>query len=154
MVQYACTRVTVCLTAATLQGYVLGQYGLLYALAHEEQISRLFILNTPLALSSKLRPELAAYKSPIPFMRPGNVSRCSRSRSSSSSSSSWCLHLQHVLQAMVQLQAKVLSHVLLALQVVRLFWRLALDRRCVVLVTTLLAYTHACTSACQTLSIT
>jgi hypothetical protein len=53
---------------------VLGQYGLLYALAHEDQISRLFILNTPLAVSSKLRPELAAYKSPIPFMRPGNVS--------------------------------------------------------------------------------
>jgi hypothetical protein len=57
-----------------LQGYVLGQYGLLYALEHEDQISRLFLLNTPLALSSKLRPELAAYKSPIPFMRPGNVS--------------------------------------------------------------------------------
>jgi hypothetical protein len=73
--------------AVTLQGFVLGQYGLLYALAHEEQISRLFVLNTPLALTSKLRPELAAYKSPIPFMRPGNVSGCS---SSSSSSSSWC----------------------------------------------------------------
>jgi len=47
---------------------------LLYALEHEEQVSRLFILNTPLALNSKLRPELAAYKSPIPFLRPGNVS--------------------------------------------------------------------------------
>ncbi|WIA12811.1 hypothetical protein OEZ85_006441 [Tetradesmus obliquus] len=58
--------------ALVVQGYVLGQYGLLYALAHEDQISRLFVLNTPLALSSKLRPELAAYKSPIPFMRPGN----------------------------------------------------------------------------------
>lgn len=56
------------------QGYVLGQYGLLYALRHEESVDRLFILNTPLALNSKLRPELAAYKSPIPFLRPGNVS--------------------------------------------------------------------------------
>lgn len=59
------------------QGYVLGQYGLLHALAHEQQVARLFILNTPLALNSKLRPELAAFKSPIPFMRPGNVrARC------------------------------------------------------------------------------
>eukprot|EP00879_Flechtneria_rotunda_P020475 GHRR01021543.1.p1 GENE.GHRR01021543.1~~GHRR01021543.1.p1 ORF type:complete len:255 (+),score=70.96 GHRR01021543.1:187-951(+) len=57
--------------ALVVQGFVLGQYGLLYALQHEEQIERLFILNTPLALSSKLRPELAAYKSPIPFLRPG-----------------------------------------------------------------------------------
>ncbi len=31
------------------------------------------ILNTPLALNSKLRPELAAYKNPMPFMRPGAV---------------------------------------------------------------------------------
>jgi hypothetical protein len=57
-----------------MQGYVLGQYGLLYALAHEEQVERLFILNTPLATNSKLRPELAAYKNPIAFLRPGNVS--------------------------------------------------------------------------------
>jgi hypothetical protein len=56
------------------QGYVLGQYGLLYALQREDAIDRLFVLNTPLALSSKLRPELAAYKSPLPFMRPGSVS--------------------------------------------------------------------------------
>lgn len=56
---------------------MLGQYGLLYALEHEDQIDRLFILNTPLATNSKLRPELAAYKSPLPFLRPGNVSRCS-----------------------------------------------------------------------------
>lgn len=33
------------------------------------------VLNTPLATNSKLRPELAAYKAPLPFMRPGNVSR-------------------------------------------------------------------------------
>lgn len=57
-----------------VQGFVLGQFGLLYALEHEEQIDRLFILNTPLSLKSKLRPELAAYKSPVPFLRPGNVS--------------------------------------------------------------------------------
>lgn len=35
------------------------------------------VLNTPLATNSKLRPELAAYKAPLPFMRPGNVSRMS-----------------------------------------------------------------------------
>jgi hypothetical protein len=57
-----------------MQGFVLGQYGLLYALAHEDQVERLFILNTPLATNSKLRPELAAYKNPIAFLRPGNVS--------------------------------------------------------------------------------
>ncbi|KAF8067235.1 choline monooxygenase [Scenedesmus sp. PABB004] len=59
--------------ALVVQGYVLGQYGLLHALeAPEDAVSRLFVLNTPLALSSKLRPELAAYKSPLPFMRPGS----------------------------------------------------------------------------------
>ncbi len=57
------------------QGFVLGQYGLLYALEHPDQVARLCILNTPLALNAKLRPELAAYKAPLPFMRPGNV-RC------------------------------------------------------------------------------
>ncbi len=56
------------------QGYILGQYGLLYALEHPELVSRLLILNTPLSPKTKLRPELAAYKSPLPFMRPGNVS--------------------------------------------------------------------------------
>lgn len=58
-----------------LQGFVLGQYGLLYALQHEDDVERLFILNTPLATNSKLRPELAAYKNPIAFLRPGNVSQ-------------------------------------------------------------------------------
>ncbi len=53
---------------------MLGQFGLLHALQHEEQVERLFILNTPLARSTKLRPELAAYKAPLPFMRPGSVS--------------------------------------------------------------------------------
>ncbi|GIL86908.1 hypothetical protein Vretimale_15552 [Volvox reticuliferus] len=58
--------------ALVVQGFVLGQYGLLYALEHPDQISRLLILNTPVALNAKLRPELAAYKSPLPFLRPGN----------------------------------------------------------------------------------
>lgn len=58
-----------------VQGFVLGQYGLLYALTNEQDVDRLFILNTPLALNSKLRPELAAYKRPISFLRPGNVSQ-------------------------------------------------------------------------------
>lgn len=54
------------------QGFVLGQYGLLYALQKEDRIERLAILNTPLATNTKLRPELAAYKAPLAFMRPGN----------------------------------------------------------------------------------
>lgn len=58
--------------ALVVQGYILGQYGLLYALEHPDQISRLMVLNMPLALSSKLRPELAPYKAPLAFMRPGN----------------------------------------------------------------------------------
>lgn len=58
--------------ALIVHGYVLGQYGLLYAQQHPEQIERLMVLNTPLATNSKLRPELAAYKSPLPFLRPGN----------------------------------------------------------------------------------
>lgn len=74
----ACEHCSAVLCVYTLaccrQGFVLGQYGLLYALEHEDQVERLFILNTPLALNSKLRPELAAYKSPLPFLRPGNVS--------------------------------------------------------------------------------
>lgn len=58
--------------ALLVQGFVLSQFGLLWALAHQASVERLFILNTPLALGSKLRPELAAYKSPLPFLRPGN----------------------------------------------------------------------------------
>jgi hypothetical protein len=52
------------------QGYILGNYGLLYALQNSDQVERLLILNTPLATNTKLRPELAAYKNPIAFMRP------------------------------------------------------------------------------------
>jgi hypothetical protein len=76
-----------------VQGYILGNFGLLYALQHADQVERLLILNTPLATNTKLRPELAAYKTPIAFMRPAKdvgygwfeqssavLSRCKRSR--------------------------------------------------------------------------
>lgn len=43
---------------------------MLYALRNSDKIAKLIILNTPVGLKSKLRPELAAYKSPLPFMRP------------------------------------------------------------------------------------
>ena len=52
------------------QGFVLGQYGLLYAQQHDESINKLVILNTPVDVKSALRPELAAYKNPIAFLRP------------------------------------------------------------------------------------
>jgi pimeloyl-ACP methyl ester carboxylesterase len=51
-------------------GYILGQYGMLYALENEDSVAKLVILNTPLALKTALRPELAAYKNPLPFLRP------------------------------------------------------------------------------------
>jgi hypothetical protein len=41
---------------------------------NESRVARLMVLNAPLALSSKLRPELAAYKAPLAFMRPKSVS--------------------------------------------------------------------------------
>jgi hypothetical protein len=50
--------------------FVLGQYGLLWALNHSEDISHLVILGTPLGLNTPLRPDLAPYKNPIPFLRP------------------------------------------------------------------------------------
>jgi hypothetical protein len=56
--------------AVVVHGYILGQYGLLWALKQEDSISHLVVLNTPLATNAKLRPELAAYKSPLAFMRP------------------------------------------------------------------------------------
>jgi len=51
-------------------GFILGQYGLLWALKHSADIEKLVILNTPVGANTKLRPELAAYKNPISFMRP------------------------------------------------------------------------------------
>jgi pimeloyl-ACP methyl ester carboxylesterase len=51
-------------------GYILGQVALLWAARNQDKVAKLVILNTPLSLKSKLRPELAAYKAPIAFMRP------------------------------------------------------------------------------------
>lgn len=56
--------------ALVVHGFVLSQYALLWALQNESKVARLLILNTPLSRSSKLRPELAAYKAPLAFMRP------------------------------------------------------------------------------------
>jgi hypothetical protein len=81
----------VCCVLLHTQGYILGQYGLLHALRNEAAIERLFILNTPLATSSKLRPELAAYKAPLPFMRPGNVRVACQA---DGTTHSCCLHLR------------------------------------------------------------
>ena len=56
--------------ALVVHGFILSQYALTYALEHQGQVERLMILNTPVAKNSKLRPELAAYKNPLPFLRP------------------------------------------------------------------------------------
>lgn len=56
--------------ALILHGYVLGQIGMLYAARHPDRVKKLVCLNLPLGLKSKLRPELAAYKAPLAFMRP------------------------------------------------------------------------------------
>lgn len=61
--------------ALIVHGYILGQYGLLWALENEDKLNKLIILNTPLSTSSKLRPELAAYKAPLAFMRPNPDAR-------------------------------------------------------------------------------
>lgn len=49
---------------------MLGQYGLLYALKNSDAVDKLVILNTPLDTKAALRPELAAYKNPLSFLRP------------------------------------------------------------------------------------
>ncbi|KAL4442929.1 hypothetical protein ABPG77_008420 [Micractinium sp. CCAP 211/92] len=53
-----------------VHGFILGQYGMLYALENSDKVEKLVILNTPLGLKTPLRPELAAYKNPVPFLRP------------------------------------------------------------------------------------
>ncbi|MEW5303240.1 MAG: hypothetical protein WDW36_005948 [Sanguina aurantia] len=58
--------------ALIVHGFIMGQFGLLYAQQHPEQVSRLLVLNTPVSKDTKLRPELAPYKAPFSFMRPGN----------------------------------------------------------------------------------
>lgn len=51
-------------------GFVLGQFGLLWAAKHAGTLENLAILGTPLGKKTALRPELAAYKNPVPFLRP------------------------------------------------------------------------------------
>ena len=51
-------------------GYILGQVAMLWAARNQDKVAKLVVLNTPLSLKSKLRPELAAYKAPLAFMRP------------------------------------------------------------------------------------
>ena len=51
-------------------GFVLGQYGILWASRHAQEVDRLIILGVPLGKRTPLRPELAAYKAGMPFMRP------------------------------------------------------------------------------------
>lgn len=54
--------------ALVVQGYVTAQYALLWALEREQDVERLVVLNTPLSVKSKLRPELAAFKPALPFL--------------------------------------------------------------------------------------
>ena len=53
-----------------VHGYVLGQAAILYACRHPEVVDRVVSLNVPFGKKAKLRPELAAYKNPIAFMKP------------------------------------------------------------------------------------
>lgn len=54
--------------ALVVQGYATAQYALLWALEREQDVERLIVLNTPLSVKSKLRPELAAFKPALPFL--------------------------------------------------------------------------------------
>lgn len=53
-----------------VQGFVLGQFGLKWALQHPDRIAKLVVLNTPLTAKARLPGQLAAYKAPMAFMRP------------------------------------------------------------------------------------
>ena len=53
-----------------VHGFVLGQYGMLWALKNKEDIKNLVIIGVPLGKKTALRPELAAYKSRVPFRKP------------------------------------------------------------------------------------
>ncbi|CAG9461587.1 unnamed protein product [Pedinophyceae sp. YPF-701] len=54
-----------------VNGFVLGNYALDWAQRNQDKFDKLIMLNTPLSpRKSKLPPTLAAYKSPIPFLRP------------------------------------------------------------------------------------
>ena len=48
----------------------MGQYAFLWAMQNPDKVEKLVILNTPLGTKSKLRPELAAYKHRMAFLRP------------------------------------------------------------------------------------
>ena len=54
----------------SVQGFVLGQFAMLWALSHPDKIDKLVVLNTPVGRKSKLRPELAAYKQKMAMFRP------------------------------------------------------------------------------------
>ena len=56
--------------AVATHGFVLGQFGMLWALQHSDEVAGLIALGVPLGLKTNLRPELAAYKAAMPFMRP------------------------------------------------------------------------------------
>lgn len=56
--------------ALVVHGYILSHIAMLWASQNPDIVSKLIIMNTPLSLKSKLRPELAAYKAPLAFMRP------------------------------------------------------------------------------------
>ena len=58
---------SVCLV---VHGYVLGQAAILYAATHPDVVDKVVALNVPFGSKVKLRPELAAFKSPIGFMKP------------------------------------------------------------------------------------
>ena len=84
----------------TLQGFVLGQYAMLWAMANPDKIDKLVVLNMPLGQKTKLRPELAAYKAKMAFMRPDpNVSKCNITALHSWHHSPflWQLHVWHSL---------------------------------------------------------
>ncbi len=50
---------------------------MLWAMQNPEKVEKMVILNTPLGSKSKLRPELAAYKNRMAFLRPDpKVSSC------------------------------------------------------------------------------
>ena len=53
-----------------VHGYVLGQAAVLYAASHPDVVEKVVALNVPFGSKAKLRPELAAYKSPIGFLKP------------------------------------------------------------------------------------
>lgn len=43
---------------------------MLWAMRNPDKVEKMVILNTPLGSKSKLRPELAAYKNRMAFLRP------------------------------------------------------------------------------------